>query len=228
MYHVISKPRDTTTSVRRFVLLGCVVVAVVGVTSAASATPRSSGASSAQGPALQWPAPTPDRVVALTQAAGLTAEKKESLQHHVHAHLDVFVDGKRVVVPAAIGIKTDDPAVKHYPVDGHTAYGRIDGCNEPCISPLHTHDVSGILHTESATAVDNTLGQVFTEWDVKLTADCVDTYCTPGNPIAVYVNGRKQPFADAANIALTDHKEIALIIGRAPSRIPKTADFSQA
>ena len=46
-------------------------------------------------------------MVALTEAAGLTAEKKESLQHHVHAHLDVFVDGKRVVVPAAIGIKTN-------------------------------------------------------------------------------------------------------------------------
>ena len=210
-------------SVRR-ILLGCVVVAVVGVTSPASATARSSGASSTR---VQWPTPSPDRVVALTEAAGLTAENKESLQHHVHAHLDVFVDGKRVVVPAAIGIKTDDPEVKHFPVDGHTAYGRIDECNEPCISPLHTHDVSGIVHTESATAVDNTLGQVFTEWDVKLTADCVDMYCTPGKRIALYVDGRKQPFADAANIALTDHKEIALIIGRPPARIPKTADFSQ-
>ena len=166
-------------SVRR-IMLGCVVVAVVGVTSAASATARSSGASSTHGPAPRWPAPKPDRVVALTEAAGLTAEKKESLQHHVHAHLDVYVDGKRVTVPAAIGIKIDDPEVKHFAVDGQTAYGRIDECNEPCISPLHTHDVSGILHTESATAVDNTLGQVFTEWDVKLTADCVDAYCTPG------------------------------------------------
>ena len=166
-------------------------------------------------------------MVAQIKAAGLEPEKHESLEHHVHAHLDVYVAGKRVVVPAGIGINIADPGVKHYPVDGHTAYGRIDECSKPCISPLHTHDVTGILHTESATAVDNTLGQFFTEWDVKLTADCVDKYCTPDTRIALYVNGRKQPFAEAANIALTDHKEIALIIGRPPSRIPTTADFTQ-
>lgn len=36
----------------------------------------------------------------------------------------------------------------------------------PCISPLHTHDTTGSLHTESATAVPNRLGQFFTEWGV--------------------------------------------------------------
>ena len=50
----------------------------------------------------------------------------------------------------------------------------------------------------------------------------------PKTRIALYVDGRRQPFADAANIALTDHKEIALVIGRPPTRIPSTADFSQA
>ena len=99
-------------------------------------------------------------------------------------------------MPAGIGINIADPGVKHFPIDGHTVHGRIDECNDPCISPLHTHDVSGVLHTESATAVDNTLGQFFTEWDVKLTADCIDAYCTPGKRIVVYVNGRKLPFVD--------------------------------
>jgi hypothetical protein len=227
VYRVVSKSSDTTSSVGP-VVFGLLLIAVVAVTSAASATASSPRVVPTRAQAVRWPAPAPDRVVALTEAAGLTLEKQESLQHHVHSHLDMYVDGRRVVVPAGIGINIADPGVKHFPIDGHMVHGRIDECNDPCISPLHTHDVSGILHTESATAVDNTLGQFFTEWNVTLTADCVDTYCTPDERIAVYVNGRKQPFADAADIALTDHKEIALVIGRPPSRIPKTADFSQA
>ena len=45
--------------------------------------------------------------------------------------------------------------------------------------------------------------------------------------LAVYVNGRRQSFGDATRIPLSNHKEIALVIGRRPSRIPRTADFSQ-
>ena len=82
--------------------------------------------------------------------AGLKPGPKEFLAHHVHAHLDVFVDGKPITVPAGIGIKIDDPHVRRFDEpDGSVAYGGIDLCNEPCISPLHTHDASGVLHTES-------------------------------------------------------------------------------
>ena len=45
----------------------------------------------------------------LSQKAGLTPEPAERLQYHVHAHLDVFVNGTRVPVPAGIGIDTDQP-----------------------------------------------------------------------------------------------------------------------
>ena len=49
----------------------------------------------------------------------------------------------------------------------------------------------------------------------------------PETRIAIYVNGRRQPFTDAAGIALSNRKEIALVIGRRPSHIPRSADFSQ-
>ena len=52
------------------------------------------------------------------------------------------------------------------------------------------------------------------------------TYCTPDARIAIYVNGRRQRFADAAGIPLTDHKEIEIVIGLRPSHIPRTAGFS--
>ena len=180
----------------------------------------------AGGAAVSWPAPSDplDRTV----AAGLAPETREFLVNHVHAHLDVFVDGTPVVVPAGIGINIGDPGVRRFDEpDGSVAYGGITGCGTPCISPLHTHDATGIIHTESASPEPNTLGQLFTEWGVRLTDSCVGDYCSPATTIAVYVDG--EPFTEDPNaIQLTDHREIAIVIGTPPAQIPKTADFSNA
>jgi hypothetical protein len=158
----------------------------------------------------------------------LKAEAKESLQYHVHAHLDVFVDGKPITVPAGIGINVDDPEVHQFTdtPDGSTGYGGIERCRTPCISPLHTHDDTGILHTESLTAEPNTLGQFFTEWGVRLSSSCVGEYCSP-TPIAFYVNGATYA-DDPSAIPLKDHEEIAIVVGEPPAGIPETADFSNA
>jgi hypothetical protein len=210
-------------------VIGVVVVALVSGPTAAAATGDNRLAPSASAPAPGWPAPPPDRVIDLTTAAGLVPETAERLTYHVHAHLDVFINGRRQAVPAGIGIVTTDPAVQRGTVAGQPAYGGIRvPCAQPCISPLHTHDATGIIHTESATRANNTLGQFFIEWDVPLTAECVGTYCRPDTRIAIYVNGRRQRFADAPGIPLSDRKEIALVIGRRPSRIPRSFDFSRA
>ncbi|MBW8856999.1 MAG: hypothetical protein JF604_22330 [Bradyrhizobium sp.] len=51
-------------------------------------------------------------------------------------------------VPAGIGIVITDPQVHHAVVEGSDQYGGISTpCSNPCISPLHTHDVTGTLHT---------------------------------------------------------------------------------
>ena len=41
--------------------------------------------------------------------AGLEPAQREHLDYHVHAHLDIFLDGRPVVIPAGIGINVDDP-----------------------------------------------------------------------------------------------------------------------
>ena len=172
-----------------------------------------------------WPAPSD--AMHRTVLAGLTPLRHESLVHHVHAHLDIFVNGKHVVVPAAVGIDIQNPKVKTFPLpDGTTAYGGITLCGKPCISPLHTHDDTGILHTESPSPVPNRLGEFFVEWGVALTRTCVGTYCHLARP-HVWIDGK--PFTgDPRTIPLTDHEEIAIVIGTAPKTIPKTADFSKA
>jgi hypothetical protein len=163
----------------------------------------------------------------LAVRAGLVPETAEFLDYHVHAHLDVFLNGVAQTVPAGLGINTADPGVHRSVVDGKPAYGGIrPPCRQPCISPLHTHDVTGILHTESATAVSNTLGQLFVEWGVQLTSTCVGGYCTPSWRIGIYIDGHLRS-GDPRSIALSDQREIAIVIGASPSKIPATADWSK-
>lgn len=174
--------------------------------------------------AAPWPAPADP--MRLTRAAGLRPEPREQLAYHVHAHLDVFVNGKHVTVPAGIGINIKDPDVHTFTdtPDGSKAYGGIDLCKQPCISPLHTHDNRGVLHTESASPKPNRLGQFFTEWHVRLGRNCVGGYCKPDN-IQFYVNGK--PYTgNPREITLSNHKEIAIVIGTPPKKIPKTGVFA--
>ena len=165
-----------------------------------------------------WPAP--DDAMALTCKAGLVPERAEFLQYHVHAHLDVFVNGKPILVPAGIGINTDDPSVQaDTGPNGVIGAGLTQECDQPCISPLHTHDLSGLLHTETKTPTPNHLGQFFDEWAVRLTPACVGAYCKPKVPIKIYVEG-KVATGDPREIELSDLLEIAVVIGTPPATIP--------
>jgi hypothetical protein len=174
--------------------------------------------------AVPWPAPAGP--LELTQEAGLVPETHEYLQYHVHAHLDVFVNGEPVAVPAGLGIAIDDPAVEHdVLVDGTDNYGGLDPpCATPCISPLHTHDVTGVIHTETKEPTPNTLGQLFTEWGVALDESCAGGYCEPEASVLVYVDGRAYE-DDPAAIELSDGKEIAIVIGTPPDDIPVSYAF---
>ena len=157
--------------------------------------------------------------MARTAAAGLPGFKAEQLFFHVHAHLDVYVDGKAVLVPAGIGFG-DDPKLRYFLYKGQPVVGApLKPCSKPCVSPLHTHDESGVLHVENDKERQITLGQFFTEWGVRFSPDCVGGYCAPDKPYKVYVGG--QPFTgDAATIVLTNLKEIAIVIGTPPAQVP--------
>jgi hypothetical protein len=146
------------------------------------------------GPA-PWPAPSDARARIL--AAGLPALGREVLNYHVHAHLDVFVDGKPEAVPALLGIDVQAAV----------------------ISPLHTHDASGIIHIEAAAPATFTLGQLFMEWGVRLDDRCTGGYCAPGEPTKVYVDGAPHQGA-AGSVALKDAQEVAMVIGTPPAQIP--------
>ena len=173
-----------------------------------------------------WPAPP--NPMALAGQGGLEPTEKEYLTTHTHAHLDVFVDGQDVEVPSGIGIDIEAPTgIDIQPTDDGTATDyQVTLCEAACLSPLHTHDPSGIIHTESSKADQDpyTLGQFFTEWGVRLDNSCVGEFCTSSTSIDVYLNGEKYD-GNPADIKLESHLEIAIIIGTPPSVIPDRWEF---
>lgn len=171
-----------------------------------SRTPASQAATgSGRQTAPPWDAPV--GAVRFIQDAGLPPLEAESSVVHYHAHLDVIVDGRPVTVPALIGI--DEGARR--------------------ISPLHTHDPSGVLHIEAPGQDSFTLAQLFTEWDVRLTQNCLGSLCTGngnGKALALYVDG-KQRSGDPSTLVLAKHQEIALVYGdtNASPAVPSSYDF---
>jgi hypothetical protein len=131
------------------------------------------------------------------QDVGLDALSQEALAYHIHQHLDLWVNGKKVTVPAQIGIA------------------------QTFITEVHTHDTTGVIHVESPKTKDYVLGQFFGEWGVKLTANCVGSYC---GSLQYWVDGQKQT-GDPADVVLTSHEEIAIVVGKKPAKIPSSYDF---
>lgn len=93
-----------------------------------------------------WPAPVAD-VPARVAAAGLDLGPMGTAEHY-HPNLQIIIDGQQVQVPANIGV---DPATG-------------------AMSAVHTHETDGTIHIEADTVGEVfTLGQLFTQWGVKLT-----------------------------------------------------------
>src|SRR5215470_7244445 len=130
---------------RQLVVVACLVL-IAAACSSSSASSGSSSSSSSSSPSGSSkptePYPAPPNPMELARKAGLVPETHETLFHHVHAHLDYFIDGNPIIVPPGIGIDITNPAVKKKDnaLIGYPAYGSIDPpCDRPCISPLHTH-----------------------------------------------------------------------------------------
>lgn len=154
--------------------------------------------------ALPWAAPN-DASTAI-EAAGLTPAPGEGTVEHYHAHLDVLVNGQPVAVSSGIGV---DEA-------------------KQLISPLHTHDASGVVHVESPTKGSPFyLGQLFREWNVKLTATQLGgLHADAGHELTAYVDG-KAVTGNPAAIRFAGHQEITLVYGPAGATptVPASYDF---
>ena len=147
-----------------------------------------------------------DHLTDRLKPVGVSALGSEGTVEHIHQHLDIFVNGKHVTVPALIGIY-----------------------DSQYITELHTHDTSGVMHVEAPTKRNFTLGQFFGVWGVRFTPSCLGAYCNEGNNrLQVFVDG-DEVTDNPQDVQLDDQTVIVVTYGTAaelPDPIPSTFDFS--
>jgi hypothetical protein len=116
------------------------------------------------------------------------------------AHLDLFVDGERVTVPANIGVRPT------------------------CAYWIRTVADDGVVVIASPQQRSFTVGDLFDIWGAPLSARRFLTFAVgPQRPLRAFVDGRRVTGGVRA-IGLRDGREIALVAGRRPARIPSGFD----
>lgn len=124
---------------------------------------------------------------------GIQCQVGEMLTYHIHAHLDIFIGGKAMTVPANTGI-----------------YNTPSG---QCLYWLHTHDTTGVIHIESPSQQSYTLGQFFDIWGLPLdVGDLAGHLVGTGDQFKAFVDGKAWT-GNPRDIALQSHAEIALEYG---------------
>ena len=130
-------------------------------------------------------------------------QQKGDRQAHPHVHLDIFVDGQKVPIPAGLGL------------------------TRPW-SAIHTHSSSGIIHIETSEAGTTLrLGQFFSVWGVRLDSHCLGIFCSPSLNIRAYVDGKIWT-GSLPDLPLHSYQEIALVVGAPPKAIPERYDCHDA
>lgn len=139
---------------------------------------------------------------------GITCDLNEQLLFHIHAHLQIYVSGKQKLVPAGIGIGPPLLFEQGFVVSGS------------CFSWLHTHDESGVIHIESPTQRNFTVGNFFDVWGQPLSATRVGP---AQGAVTAYYNG--QPFSgDPTTLPMGAHDVVQLDVGT-PAPTPQPFTF---
>lgn len=171
-------------------------------TAPSHATPSANGSIGPEGIPLQNGAAL---APASTSAPGVTVDgihcaPGEQVAYHIHAHLQVFVDGQPRSLPGGIGMVGR--------VAQQTASGPFYGASV-CYYWLHTHTSDGVIHVESPTLRLYTLGEFFDEWGQPLSSDQV---ASAKGKVTTFVNGRiwtRTP----RDVPLLPHAEVQLDVG---------------
>ena len=106
--------------------------------------------------------------------------------YHIHIHLTIYINGKRVTIPQNIGIATDSS----------------------CFYWMHTHTDDGIIHIEAPQKLHNlALDDFLTIWHDGFAKLNFPPELTQSTGWKIYVNG--QPFANIVTSPLTTEVPLA-------------------
>ncbi|MCC9309491.1 hypothetical protein LN042_20820 [Kitasatospora sp. RB6PN24] len=212
--------RRTRRRRRALFVLGGIIVAAAVVIAIVLSIPSSNSTSSAKTGPEGITLESGDVLAPSSTAAGgqtvdgISCSATEQVAYHIHSHLAVYVNGQSRSIPYGIGIVM--------PVPTTTPNGVFAQATN-CYYWLHTHASDGIIHVESPTQSQYTLGQFFDIWQQPLSA----TQVGPATgPVTAYVNGK--PYTgDPRDITLQPHEDIQLDVGT-PTVAPQPVDWSRA
>ena len=125
---------------------------------------------------------------------------------HVHPHLNVTINGKKITVPAYIGI---EPSLwKDHSLDQLGMQSMNMKMIMPAMASLHTINNSGIIMVESSTNKIYTLEDFMKIWGIDL----------KHKNVAISVDGN--PVTDFKNYVLTDKARLNMTVNGNPIQIP--------
>lgn len=133
----------------------------------------------------------------------------EPLAMHNHVDLQVFVNGEAQNVPVSVGID--------------------DSVDPADIESLHTHSPGEVVHIESGTVSQFTLGEFFDVWGVRLSGTCLGGYCQEGQDRLRAFVGGEEVTGPIRDVPLDDQSVIVVAYGtdaELPDPIPSTFDFA--
>jgi hypothetical protein len=145
---------------------------------------------------------------------GISCDASEQVAYHVHAHLAIYVNGQQRGVPYGVGVVQ--------PVPQSVSGGTFVSASQ-CYYWLHTHAQDGVIHVESPTQKQYTLGQFFDIWKQPLSAGQVGPAT---GQVTAYVNG-KAFTGNPRDITIQPHEDIQLNVGT-PAVPPQPVDWSHA
>ena len=106
-------------------------------------------------------------------------------QFHIHPTLAIIVNGKQQTIPANLGVQPT------------------------CMTSLHTHDSSGVIHVEAPEKRDFTLGDFFAVWKQPFSKDQILEYKVDAtHQLLVTVNGKAVDTYE--NATLRDRDKIVI------------------
>jgi len=132
---------------------------------------------------------------------GISCDNGEQAAFHIHCHLTVYINGKRVEIPQYIGIEGNAKSVS-------------------CYYWLHTHATDGIIHVEAPAGHNFTLANFLHVWSGQFSQLGYPAELDQTDGWQVYVNGKAYS-SDLHNIKLQPHLLITLAFN-SPGVTPDT------
>lgn len=134
---------------------------------------------------------------------GLACGPTMFTEYHVHAHVAIFRNGMQQILPMNVGIPT------------------VDTPQGFCYYNLHTHDETGVIHTDDRAYQRLTLGQLFNIWGQPLSRTNIAGITDL--PVVVYINDGgdvRQYTGDLGDIEMLSHRSITIQLGSRLQQIP--------